>query len=117
MSLSLGNISFDSTDPLPLAQWWAERLGGKITAENQGWFIVVATPLGPNFTFQKVPDPTPGKNRIHLDFESTAAQNDVESFMSAGASHVANHDMGGFAWTVLGDPEGNQFCISQAHKS
>lgn len=114
MTLSFGQISFDSTDPLPLAQWWADQVGGKIVAENEGWFVVVATEKRPWLAFQKVEDPTPGKNRIHLDFGSNDPKADVERLIAAGASHVADHDMGGFAWTVLADPEGNQFCVASA---
>lgn len=68
MTLTLGMITFDSLDPGPLATWWAAQLGGNIVEENDGWFYIVAVPdSATNFAFQKVPDPTAGKNRIHLD--------------------------------------------------
>lgn len=31
-----------------------------------------------------------------------------------GARMIAEHSAPGFTWTVLADPEGNEFCISAA---
>jgi hypothetical protein len=33
-----------------------------------------------------------------------------------GAAHVADHAVEGFSWTTLQDPEGNEFCVSQARE-
>ena len=30
----------------------------------------------------------------------------------AGATKVADHTLHGFTWTVMQDPEGNEFCVS-----
>jgi len=32
MALRIVSITFDTTDPVPLATWWAERFGAEITA-------------------------------------------------------------------------------------
>lgn len=112
MALQLGNITFNSSDPLPLAKWWAEQLGGEIIAENDGWFVIVKMPRGPRFAFQKVDLPTPGENKIHLDFGSDNAAADIEQLVTNGATHVADHSMEDFSWTVLADPQGNQFCVA-----
>ncbi|WP_258008667.1 VOC family protein, partial [Rhodococcus sp. ENV425] len=68
MALNIGMITFDSADPGPLATWWAEQIGGRIEQDNDGWFYIVGMPgTAQKLGFQKVPDPTPGKNRVHLD--------------------------------------------------
>ena len=68
MTLTVGMVTIDSADPAPLAAWWAAALGAPISQENEGWFYVIdATPL---LAIQKVGDPTPGKNRIHLDLNA-----------------------------------------------
>lgn len=114
MTLSVAMITVDTTDPLPLAKWWAEQTGGSIVAENEGWFVTVKVGEGtPLLAFQKTADPTPGKNRIHLDLTSTDRVAEVERLLAGGATHVADHDMQGFAWTILADPDGNQFCVAQ----
>ncbi|MFD4180899.1 VOC family protein [Rhodococcus sp. NPDC058514] len=113
MTLTLGMITFDSADPSPLAAWWAEQTGGRIEQENDGWFYVVAVPGGgPKLAFQKVPDPTPGKNRVHLDLGAPDLDAEVTRLVAAGAREYERHDMDGFRWVTLTDPDGNRFCVT-----
>ena len=108
-------ITFDSADPLPIAQWWSQQFDGRILAENDGWFVVVEIAEDqPRLAFQRVPDPTPGKNRIHLDLHSEDPGAEVSRLTAAGATVVAEHEFGGTAWTTLADPDGNQFCVAAA---
>ncbi|WP_435768613.1 VOC family protein [Nocardioides sp. SYSU DS0651] len=114
MPITPHSITFDSTDPLPLAQWWAEQTGGEVVAENDGWFVVVDVPDGRQLAFQKVADPTPGKNRIHIDFTADDIDAAKAELIAAGAGHVHDRDLDGFRWTTLTDPDGNQFCVAVA---
>jgi len=116
MSISVGMVSFDTTDPRPLAAWWAAQTGGEIVNDADGFFVMVATPGGLNLGFQLVGDPTPGKNKLHLDCGAADPKAEVERLVAAGATLVAVHDeMPDFTWTVLADPDGNQFCVASAH--
>ncbi|WP_089773567.1 VOC family protein [Ruania alba] len=116
MTLTLEMITLDTTDPGPLAAWWAEQVGGSIVAENDGWFYVVEIPgAGYRLAFQKVDDPTPGKNRLHLDLAAADLDTEVERLVGAGAEQVDTHVMGDFRWVVLADPQGNQFCVAGGH--
>ena len=116
MTLTLGMITFDSLDPGPLATWWAAQLGGNIVEENDGWFYIVSVPdSATNFAFQKVPDPTAGKNRIHLDLGSPDLDAVVARLVEAGATEHHRENMDGFRWVTLLDPDGNQFCVSGPH--
>ena len=115
MTLSLAMITVDTTDPLPIARWWAEQTGGSIVAENEGWFVTVALGDGrPMLAFQKVDDPTPGKNRIHLDLTAPDRAAEVQRLIAAGATLIAEREMPEFSWTTLADPDGNQFCVATA---
>lgn len=106
-------ITLDSADPLPIARWWSDQFGGRILAENDGWFVVVEIADGqPKLAFQQVPDPTPGKNRMHLDLRCADRAAEVSRLVDAGATVVQDHEFGGLAWTTLADPEGNQFCVA-----
>ena len=68
MTVSIASITFDSSEPEPLARWWAQRFGAEITANMDGFFLIVAGgSLPTQLAFQKVDDPTPGKNKVHLD--------------------------------------------------
>jgi hypothetical protein len=109
-------VTFDTTDPRRLAAWWADQTSGQIVADMEGFFVMVALPGGFTLGFQKVGDPTPGKNKLHLDCGSVDPAAEVERLIAAGATFVAKHDEDPtFAWTVLADPDGNQFCVAPPH--
>lgn len=113
MALKVEMITFDSTDPAKLAGWWAEQFDGETRELIPGEFIAVMRPEGPRIGFQKVADPTPGKNRVHLDFGADDVDAEVSRLTGAGASEVDRHSIGdNFRWVVLADPEGNQFCVA-----
>ena len=113
MSLAIGMITTDSTDPLPLAQWWAERLEGRVVAENDGWFVIIETPSGV-MAFQKVDAVTPGKNRLHIDFTVEGSLSEAADLLIAqGASLLAERSEGENSWFTLADPQGNEFCVAR----
>ncbi len=113
MALDVAMITFDCTDPTALAGWWAEHFGGATQELMPGEFLTVSREAAPQLGFQKVPDPTPGKNRVHLDFHADDVDGEVARLIGAGAAEVERHSFGdNFRWVVLADPEGNQFCIA-----
>ena len=61
-----------------------------------------------------VPEPkTPVKNRTHLDLATTSAAHQAElvaRLRDLGAT-PADVGQGDVPWTVLADPEGNEFCV------
>lgn len=112
----LSNIVINSSSAPELAAWWAPLLDGKIVGASENFVFVHTEVL--NFLFQQVSDPTPGTRRIHFDFEADGKlgrRAEVARFVEAGASEVTTHESDGFFWTVLEDPEGNQFCVSDPH--
>jgi hypothetical protein len=78
---------------------------------------------GPRLYFQKVPETKTVKNRVHLDINiadrtTDAAQRrldinrEVERVVGLGATQLEDFDENdSFVWTVMSDPEGNEFCI------
>ncbi|RKT16385.1 hypothetical protein BX285_0720 [Streptomyces sp. 1114.5] len=71
------------------------------------------TGLGRRILFQAVPEPKQAKNRLHLDVhpgpgERTATVTRLEALGATVLHHV---DQPGGAWTVMQDPEGNEFCV------
>jgi hypothetical protein len=53
------------------------------------------------------------KNRLHLDLTSTAEDREaeIERILALGARRADVGQSGGESWTVLSDPEGNEFCV------
>jgi predicted enzyme related to lactoylglutathione lyase len=113
MALNVEMVTFDSSDPAKLAGWWAEQFDGETQELIPGEFVAVIRPDGPRLGFQKVADPTPGKNRVHLDFGAADVDAEVSRLTAAGATEVDRHSIGdNFRWVVLADPDGNAFCIA-----
>jgi hypothetical protein len=63
---------------------------------------------GPTLFFQEVREGKTSKNRVHLDIEVSDRQSKVETLTAQGATVISQFD----TWTVLQDPEGNEFCLS-----
>jgi len=66
--------------------------------------------------FMPVTGPKTVKNRVHLDLTSSAADRDqeVDRLIALGARRVDIGQTGAESWTVLADPEGNEFCVVQS---
>lgn len=112
MTIRPAMITYDTTDARRLGAWWAEVTGGQVVQENDGYFVVVAVPDGITLAFQLVGEPTPGKNRIHVDFTSIDLATARKALVAQGARHVADLEMEGFAWSTFSDPDGNLFDVS-----
>jgi hypothetical protein len=89
-----------------MAAWWAEVLGGRLEDGGDGE-SVEAIPGAPFefLVFEPVPERKQVKNRIHWDVVTA----DVELLTAYGAQVLRAPD-DEVVWTVLADPEGNEFC-------
>jgi len=114
MALGIDTFTFDCADPMHVASFWAEALGFRMDPESdqEGAFLEDPSGSTRGLYFQPVPEPKVAKNRIHPDVrptESMAAE--VERLEGLGASVVRRVDVEGSFWTVMLDPEGNEFCV------
>lgn len=116
MAFKVEMVTFDCADAAALAAWWAAQFGGGVHVLLPGEFFVVNMPEGVKLGFQNVAEPTPGKNRLHLDFHLDGdIEPEVDRLKAAGATETERHTFGDQArWVVLADPEGNAFCIAGA---
>src|SRR5215471_1786434 len=119
MTTRLVHLVVDAADPPGLARFWAAALGWEVAVEEPAEVVVwprgysypdpVALPL----VFVPVPEPKTGKNRVHLDLATGSAAHqaaEVERLLGLGAipADIGQRDV---PWTVLADPEGNEFCV------
>ncbi|MEU1419635.1 MULTISPECIES: VOC family protein [unclassified Kitasatospora] len=74
---------------------------------------VSGTGLGRRLLFQQVPEAKTAKNRLHLDLHPGPDARDatVERLEALGATVLRAVDEPGGSWTVMQDPEGNEFCV------
>ena len=120
MGLRWQCICVDSTDPAPLARWWAELLGWRITHEEEDE-LVLEPPAGspedgvsPDLLFIRVPEPKTVKDRLHIDLRPDDQAAEVARAEAMGARRVDIGQGDDVTWVVLADPEGNEFCILRA---
>ena len=117
MAARIGNVAFDCDDVLKVAAFWAAALGRPLDNGSSELFASIggadAARQEPAWYFEKVPEGKRAKNRVHLDLvdPDPAA---VDKFMRLGATVVGAHELPGgiHRWTVMQDPEGNEFCIA-----
>lgn len=100
-------VVVDSAEPREIAAWWAEVFGVEAQCKGEFWWIqdVDGFPTaGPFFAmvFAPVPEPKTVKNRLHWDVYGDPAELEAK-----GARRLSEMPR----WTVMADPEGNEFCV------
>ncbi|TDO51111.1 hypothetical protein EV651_11938 [Kribbella sp. VKM Ac-2571] len=119
MATRLVQVSMKAHDSSALGRFWAEALGWEVTADNaqetnlepEGFSY--PDPSAVCIDILPVPDPKTAKNRVHLDLATTSAAHQadlIDRLQSLGAT-PADIGQGNVPWTVLADPEGNEFCV------
>jgi Glyoxalase-like domain len=101
----LHGLVVDSADPEAAARWWSRVYGVPALPQRDGeWWALEHTTPDPVLTmdFVAVPEPKTVKNRIHWD-----VYGDVAPLLDHGARVLWEMPR----WTVLADPEGNEFCV------
>ena len=117
MTLRLGEIVIDCTDHETVVAFWLEAMGDYTRVEVNEQYVAIAPvekAVGrPAILFQKVPEPKVVKNRVHLDLRGESMAAEVERLLGLGATLIAERTLGAdVRWTVMADPEGNEFCVS-----
>jgi hypothetical protein len=115
-------IVLDCREAVPLARFWAATLGWAVRPYDDAELarlaslgytpqtdpsVAVDAPDGSVTLFcQEVPEPRTVKNRMHLDLQLASAA-DRDRLLALGATEREQHP----DWTVMADPEGNEFCV------
>ncbi|MEV0802767.1 VOC family protein [Kribbella sp. NPDC050281] len=133
MVLRWYTVVVDCHDVRKQAAWWAEALAWKTIYDTEtecvnipGWVDEDAmrnTPwerIGPGMVFVPVPEGKTVKNRLHLDLAPHTTQDrdaEIARLEALGASRVNVGQPDEPSWTVLADPEGNEFCVLSSRDS
>lgn len=115
--------TFDCLDAVAVSDFWATALGYEVnhSRSNPPEMIELCDPIGhghPLF-FVNVSEPKTIKNRVHLDLVTDLSMGEeVERLVAAGARAIAVHKHptefnDPYEWTVMQDPEGNEFCVGR----
>jgi hypothetical protein len=111
----LAAVCLDVVDDEAEAAFWVEASGWTIIEQDEEG-TSLANPSGyrPHFDLLAVPDPSPGKNRIHIDVAPPKDADhaaEVDRLVAAGATPADVGQTGEESWVVLADPEGNELCV------
>ncbi|GAA4965145.1 VOC family protein [Pseudonocardia tropica] len=117
MALQWEQVVVDARDPVRLGRWWAEALDWTVVNPSVSEFeIQPAEGVVPGLIFVPVGEGKRTKNRLHIDLRPDGVRDsEVARLLMLGATRV---DVGQHrapadevSWTVLADPEGNEFCV------
>jgi hypothetical protein len=124
------DIVFDCAHAAALARFWAAALDGYAIApydeselarlraagiddpEDDPTVLVEPSGAGPRLFFQRVPEPKVAKNRVHLDLRTEDLAAETARLTALGAQILRAVELEDGPWTVLADPEGNEFCLA-----
>jgi predicted enzyme related to lactoylglutathione lyase len=114
MPVRLHHIVIDTYDLPGLARFWTQALGWPVLSEREREIVIgpdVNASVG--ICFMPVTDAKTVKNRVHVDLTTSAEDRDqeIERLIGLGARRVDVGQTGEESWTVLADPEGNEFCV------
>jgi hypothetical protein len=127
MALRWDGVVIDAHDIAALGRWWAETLDYLIVYEAEDELSIIpkwasteaAETLeefqrnGQGIVFVPVPEGKTVKNRLHLDLAPYTSQDraaEIARLLERGATLV-DIGQGDVSWTVMADPEGNEFCV------
>jgi hypothetical protein len=131
MALKWYTTVIDCQDLHAQARWWAGVLDWQIVYEADDQAAIVPRheedrPLsaeewptvGPALVFVPVSEGKIMKNRLHLDLAPHITDDRdalIDSLLARGATRASvGQDESEASWTVLADPEGNEFCVLSA---
>ena len=115
-SSTLRDICLDCTDNKLVARFWAEMLGYlgpelDPTADQEESICIISPSGGLRIWFNAVPEPKSVKNRVHLDV-NMPDEAELGRLIALGGTplqEIRGED-GRLHWTIMADPEGNEFC-------
>ncbi len=112
---TIGSVVINVNDYGKEKAFWQAFLDVGVAREFPGFcWLEPQHPGGVSLALQRSSDPGETGGRVHLDTgvaDLAAAQARIEEL---GGSHLADHEIMGFQWKIMADPEGNRFCIAVA---
>jgi hypothetical protein len=116
------SVVLDGRDLSTLSPFWCAALGYEPVLSLPDFEVlrpVDSEPKGPVFILQKVPEGKAGKNRMHVDIHppldlgvpGLIARLEALGGRRIGVPVTGLLDEIGVWWQVMGDPEGNEFCV------
>jgi hypothetical protein len=111
--LFIRNVTFMTNDPRRLADFWSGALALPERRDEPDETICADSEWRyPRLTFQKVGDLDARPRRLHLDLTADDRNAEVQRLRALGARQEREVSTHGWSWTVMTDPDGNEFCVT-----
>ncbi|WP_433129354.1 VOC family protein [Micromonospora sp. CA-240977] len=112
----IAQCTLDVEDLDLMVAFWSAALGYEVEQGDDGsaklWPPGRSPTAAPTVWLQGSGTAKRGKNRLHLDLVADVdPEAEVRRLLSLGARHVDVGQTGTEGFTVLADPEGNEFCV------
>jgi predicted enzyme related to lactoylglutathione lyase len=108
-------IVVDCADPEAMSRFWTIAAGWPVTSADDDMIALrSAAGAGPFLELLRSGDPKRVKNRVHLDiapFRDNDHAAEVAALQAAGAKLADVGQVGDESWTVMSDPDGQEFCV------
>jgi predicted enzyme related to lactoylglutathione lyase len=106
----------DTQDPEPLVDFYCQLQGIEVLLTMRDGQYTALTPNreGLMLVLQQVPEPKVGKNRAHFDIVVDDLDGPTAKVAELGGRWIepgTTHELDGFTWRCMADPEGNEFCL------
>ncbi|MEU8157740.1 VOC family protein [Micromonospora sp. NPDC048986] len=116
MAVRIAQCTLDVEDLDLMVAFWSAALGYQVEQGDDGsaklWPPGQPSAAAPTVWLQGSGTAKRGKNRLHLDLVAdTDPRSEVRRLLSLGARQVDVGQTGAEQFTVLADPEGNEFCV------
>ncbi|MET7424735.1 VOC family protein [Dactylosporangium sp. NPDC005555] len=114
MTSRIAVIAIDALDRDKVAAFWTAVLGWSVLEQDAEVTSIGPADKGwPCIDIVSVPERKTVKNRLHLDLraDGSTAGEEVARLLALGATRADVGQGDDVTWTVLADPEGNEFCV------
>jgi len=128
MTVTIAAVAFDCRDALVVGRFWSAAIGRPLDPEassdfasigfsgrrdRSGWRLAERD-ADPTWLFARVPESRTVKSRLRLDVIATDLEGEIARLVQLGATRVADREEYGYSWTLMADPQGNEFDVGQA---
>lgn len=128
MTVKIACVAFDCLDALVVGRFWSAAIGRPLDPgaasefasigfhgrRNRAGWGAVERDDDPSWLFARVPEPKAVKNRLHLDVVAANPETEIARLIEIGATRIGDRDEYGYTWTLMADPEGNEFDVARA---
>ena len=106
-------LAIDANDVEALAEFWCAAANYKVADSHYPYVAVLNghDPSSPRIIILQVPESKTAKNRVHMEFKTSDLRSHADRIVKLGGTLIAERQFGDTKWTVMQDPEGNEFCL------